>query len=334
MMVCPQCQQSYRQNLHCPQCNVRLLYQANGLTDSGYGLDDMGEWQQTPWGKIVVGLVLAQGLCYGLQNLLLAGVSATGDTTEVVWRTLWGLVLLHALQGVSLIAGGTICGAGQARGVLYGSLVGLANGLIYLATQRNNEALFSPAILYTIPVVHLALGALGGLLGRLIWRPAVLVLPATDSTAPSFPVASAWSLFSGPVHLGRSFAGIFVVVAGVVWSNAILEFVLHASNGSLTITSHLQAQLVGWEITALATLLGAGFAGATTFNGLKNGLCVGLGASVVIIGVQLSSPKFSLDSLILTVASILVLTLAGGWFGGQLFPPVYSGKRPRISTYA
>src|SRR5207244_1193315 len=74
---------------------------------------------------------------------------------------------------------------------------------------------------------------------------------------------------------------------GGVWANVILQMVLDASNGTLGITDHLQAQLVTWEVTGLAMLAGSALAGAGTANSLKQGLCVGLPVSAVLLGVRL-----------------------------------------------
>jgi hypothetical protein len=140
-------------------------------------------------------------------------------------------------------------------------------------------------------------------------------------------------MFAGPIAFPRVAVGVSLVVMGVVWANAILEFVLEASSGTLSISSHLQAQLVSWEISALAALFGAGFAGATTFNGLKQGLCVGLGAGVLILGIRIGTAETPVEPepLILMISSVFLLTLAGGWFGGQLFPPL--AVRQRLSTF-
>jgi hypothetical protein len=114
-----------------------------------------------------------------------------------------------------------------------------------------------------------------------------------------------------------------------------MEFLLRASNGTLTISSQMQAQLVSMEIAALVTLLGAGFAGATTRSGLKQGLCVGLAASMIVLGIQIAGPRFSFDSALVTLSGIISVALVGGWFGGQLFPPYDPSRRKRgLSRYS
>ncbi|MBI3410541.1 MAG: hypothetical protein HY040_19555 [Planctomycetes bacterium] len=48
---------------------------------------------------------------------------------------------------------------------------------------------------------------------------------------------------------------------------------------------------------------------------------------MVLAGIQLGNAKDSLESATLMIASTFVLTLVGGWFGGQLFPPICAVKR-------
>jgi hypothetical protein len=117
-------------------------------------------------------LLVAQGLCFGLQQLCTAGILASGDETGAdVWRTLSGLLLLQGLQVFGLLAGGALAGAGKKRGVLFGALVGLCNGLVFIVLQINNSRLFTPVTLYGQPILQTAFGSLGGLLGCFIWKP-------------------------------------------------------------------------------------------------------------------------------------------------------------------
>ncbi|HWY88337.1 MAG TPA: hypothetical protein VNX28_16615, partial [Gemmataceae bacterium] len=289
-MVCPQCNRAFEQQLNCPECGGRLLFQANtrSSTPELASAGNLSQWQQTPWGRMAVGLILAQGLGYGLQQLLTAGLLATGEHPSV-WSTLWGIVLLHGLQGTCLLIGGALCGAGKQRGILYGSLIGLVNGLLFLILQRQNGEMPTAIALYGQPVLHMAFGALGGLIGTLIWKP-LAALPVPEPLEGSKPVAipaPTLQFLAGPIYLGRVCLGVFIVVNGVVWSNAILNWVMSTSQGALEIRTHLQSQLIGWEVCGLATLFGAGLAGSSTFNGIKQGLCVGVGSSIILAGVYL-----------------------------------------------
>ena len=72
----------------------------------------------------------------------------------------------------------------------------------------------------------------------------------------------------------------------------------------------------------LAMLAGSALAGAGTCNSLKQGLCIGVAVSAVLLGVRLGVRHVSAHELILIGASSLALGLAGAWFGGSLFPPL------------
>jgi hypothetical protein len=340
-LVCPQCKQVFESNGVCPLCNVVLLYQAPDLQNEPVAIgpsiqfdDEAVRWQQTPWGKILIGLILAQGLSFGLRHVMTAGFLVGGDDANP-WDTVLGVVLHHAVYAVGLLVGGGLSGAGQSRGIIYGAFVGLVSGVISLGLQKHRGESFYTSLIYAEPLMHLAAGALGGALGMVIWRPAPR-LPELENSSPvvlpSFG-SSLGNMFKGPVHFGRVCAGAFVIVLGILWSQAILVFVLRASNNNLALTSKLQAQLVSMEISALVVLAGAGFAGATTRNGMKQGLCVGLAASAVVLGVQFSDPNFVLEPAIFTLSEIIMVSLIGGWFGGQLFPPLDPNRRKRGLSY-
>jgi hypothetical protein len=325
-IMCPQCQQTVDPQVQT--CGCRSAFPLANM-DNTPTPDVTAPFQHTPWSKIVVGMFLSVGLSYGLQQLCSAGLIAGSDTSAAgLWATVAGLMLLHVLQGTSLLVGGAVTGAGQPRGMLYGSVVGMLSGGAYLALQRHGDDSMN-VLLFAQPIVYAAVGALGGLLGMFIWKPPPTIPLATKVVASERSHRPAGDLFSGPVHVGRVFTGVFIVVAGVVWANGILEYVLRASNGALAVSSHMQARLIGWEIAALATLLGAALAGATTRNGLKQGLCVGLGAALVLGGIHIGNTKILLESLIAMLGCVFALSLAGGWFGGQLFPPLLARQRLR-----
>jgi hypothetical protein len=289
-------------------------------------------WQHTPWGRIFVGLLLAQGLYHGLRQLCTAGLLATTEQTAGdVWSTLFGLLLQQGLMATGLLIGGALAGAGQRRAILFGVVLGIWSGLLFVLYQSWSGEVLTQVSTYGQPILHATLGAVGAVIGSLIWKPLPdLSVPDLRPTkVPKLRVAArpSPSLFVGPIAWARVLAGVALAVGGIVWAKVILDFVMEASQGTLSITSHLQAQLVTWEISAVATLVGGCWGGATTVNGLKQGLCVGIGASVVLTGIYLGGGNLLLEKLIFTQACTLCLTLAGGWLGCQLFPPIYSVSR-------
>jgi hypothetical protein len=324
-MTCPNCTGTFEQQQICPTCDVRLV--ADEPAAPRVNLLDNAQWQQTPWGRIFVGLLLAQGLSHALRLLstafLLAATDASGRN---VWGTLYGLILLQSFQAISLIAGGAVTGAGQQRGVFYGCVLGVGNGLCFIILQLTQGQSLTEVALFGQPILHLAFGAVGGQLGSMIWPPLPALRPPTAASLgkpnPVLSTLKKSSLFSGPVAWMRVLAGIGIAVGGAVWTRFILDLVISASHGQLSLSTSMQAQLVTWEIFALAMLVGGGLGGATTFNGPKQGLCVGLGTCALLIGFQVGASNIVLSELLFTSATTICLTVAGGWFGSQLLPPV------------
>jgi hypothetical protein len=343
-MVCPKCNASFEQRIQCPTCSVRLLYQA-APRSAAPGLPGQAQWQHTPFGRIFVGLLLAQGLYHGLQQLCTAGLLATSaESSKEVWATLFGLVLLQGLQAVGLLVGGMLAGAGQRRGMLIGTVLGILFCLILfvidlLSSRRltsfaalGEAATWNSVTGYGQPLLLIALSAMGGLMGSLVWRPLpTLTVPGVDKRGSlGLSGRRKPGLFDGPIAWGRVAFGVGLVVAGNCWANVILKFALDSSEGTLTISSRLQAHLVTMEICALAAVIGSALAGATTLNGLKQGLCVGVVATVTLLSVQMQSSHPAANKMIFTALSTLGLSMAGGWFGGHLFPPVYAPVRRKV----
>jgi hypothetical protein len=337
-MHCPQCHGSFSQRLNCPRCGVRLVYQ-----DSRRPEDSLGglpaSWQQTPWGRLVVGLLLAQGLYYVLRHLCTAGLLVAGQEPQNgVWETLKGLIVLQALQAVSVFAAGLLAGAGQRRGLLFGAVVGVWNAVFFVLIQIwTTQSLttihqsLTTIDLFGQPVLHVAFGVMGGLVGSFIWRPLPLMVfsPEPRMALPVVPLRRGHSAFRGPIAWARVLTGITVTIGGVVWVDVIRDSVIEASEGKIRVDTRLEADLITWEISALAMMAGGALAGATTFNGMKQGFCVGLGTSAILLGIRLASITHTAEMLVLTVISALTLSFAGGWFGSNLLPPIYQPARRR-----
>src|SRR5260370_10037510 len=111
-MVCPQCNGAFEQRLNCPKCNVRLLYHVTRRLDR-LGLNDDEDWQQTPWGRLVVRLLLAPGGSYVLRHLCTARMLVTLDEGAGGLATPNRLVLLPTLPAPSVLTGGPLPRAGR-----------------------------------------------------------------------------------------------------------------------------------------------------------------------------------------------------------------------------
>jgi len=336
-MVCPQCNTLYEnQERVCPTCSIQLLFYARMAPAAAVNLpveEDTGTWQKTAWGRILVGLILAQGLALGLKQLLTAGFLASReDVSSHVWDTMTGVALLHSLHALGLLAGGALAGAGQRHGVLYGGIVGLGSGALFLALQPVNDRMIAEGTYFAQPLLHWALGAMGGWFGRAIWRPTPrLVLPESKLSGLPAPAMFEMNWLHGPIAWFRVIAGATIMTCGIIWAKWIMTWMIDNSQGALSVTTHFQAKLVSGEIAGLTMLVGACLAGSTTWNGMKQGLCVGIGGAVLYIGFQWANPTATLETVVFAIMCMLGLGLIGGWFGSQLFPPIDPLKRRGVA---
>jgi hypothetical protein len=275
-------------------------------------------------GRLVIGLILAQGLVIGLRHLVVSVLLATQGEEAVGQnlQTLSGLILLESLQLVPLFLGGLLAGSGQRHGFVLGFLIGLGNSFLTMLSQVVIPFHASTLSWYGQPLLQACFGALGGWIGSSIWKPlAAPNLPCPSRVARKLGGARRRiALLAGRVAWVRVGIGAALAVAGTLWAEYLLQAVLSASGGRLEISTHLQDEIFTWEIKALAVLFGGALAGATTSNGFKQGLFVGVAASMVLLAAPRSHATLLVAAL--TVISTFSLSVAGGWFGSQLLPPV------------
>jgi hypothetical protein len=260
-------------------------------------------------------------------------MAADPQLADSFWNSTTGLIVIQGLQALGLLLGGALAGAGRPRGVMFGALVGVWNGLLFIIFHSSQGALLTPMTLYGQPLLQTAFGALGGAVGRFVWKP----LPAVAEAAVAAGGArdsddiriQLKKYFGGRIHWVRVLIGTAAGVIGAVSATAILDLVVVAGQEKLTVETHFQAHVITWEITALAILAGSALAGSGTRNGLKQGLVVGILSAVVLVGLAFGKPKFDIFNLTLTLTTALFLSLAGGWFGGNLFPPLAPSERKR-----
>jgi hypothetical protein len=322
-MVCPACSTTHDQRLHCPVCGARLVYRGPDRRRGG-GRD--GKWTQSPWARVIIGLLLAQGLFHGLQQLVAAvWLSMTGVGVVEAAGPAAG-ALLQGAQLFGLLLGGLIAGSGQRSGPLLGALVGVWNGVLCLVLQPSTGVTLTTVSLYGQPLLQTACGALAGWLGCVIWKPLPMpTLPGAAQTVRKPTLGGERStLFAGQISWFRVILGTALAIAGILSANTILQTVL-AADARLSTADLWHDQMLTLEIKALAILAGAGLAGANTANGLKQGLCV----AVPIILLLLAQPvaRASTGVVTLSLLATFVLCVIGGWFGSQLLPPVVKVRR-------
>ena len=337
--LCPKCHGFFAGQLLCPKCGVQLTAYEDADSDvstlASKIRDHVPPLQAPFFRRLLIGLVIAQGLFLGLRELTTAAVHVF-DSTGVWWETPRGLALGSLLQLGSLFFAALVGGAGHSWAVLLGLILGIANAGAILGAAFYVGLQPERLWLYGQPPLHILVGILGGLAGRLIWKP-VQGLPLwqqTSSTpAPAPPPIVARD--RGPISWGRILVGTALAFSGTIWAQPIRgHFAGGVGSGSF------QGQFITWQVSILAVLLGSGFAGANTRSGFRHGLIVGfLSAGALLVAqLHLAVPffpahEFWINQLgiglggpplaILAVAggSTFVLATIGGWLGSQLFPP-------------
>ncbi len=187
-MVCPQCKEIFEQRLQCPKCNARLVYQATPRKRRLFqGGEANTKWMHAASGRILLGVLLAQGLYFGLRRLCSAGFLAADEgDTQGVWSSLFGVFLVQGLQALGLLVGGALAGAGYKRGALLGALVGAISGGISLALLLGMQQELTAIALYGQPLVQMVIGAVGGAIGCTIWKP--LAAPESSGKSKLIPI--------------------------------------------------------------------------------------------------------------------------------------------------
>jgi hypothetical protein len=352
--VCPQCHGPFDSMGKCPVCDSGRGI----LTESSSGRVD--GWQQTPGGRILIGVLVAVGLCYGLLQLSISTLRGlTGNSGSAVLSPLYGIWMFVGIQAVSLVAGAIVTGVGQRRGITFGALVGLLSGLLVLSgifagvvgnfAASFGTQLFTPGapirniVMYALPILHILFGALGGLVGSAFWRP----LPEVGeySTAGLVPgrrvpsrivrkAADRPRTFSwkGPIRWFRVLIGTVVAVTGAVYARAAIDWITRMSEGSFQVYTVLEDQVSFAEFFSLAIMVGGCIAGASTRNGLKQGTCVGL-ASALVLGGLFRAGYFAAGPQLYPIISTLFLGPVGGWFASELLPPVVAPQYRRRRSY-
>ncbi len=328
--VCSTCGTYFERGSNCPSCAVSSSFA--GPQSAPPALSVGVGWQHSALGRIAFGLVFAQGLALGLRMFNSAGLVAEPIPDDAgVWPILSELLLRQGLESACVVVACVLAAAGQRRGLIIGAIIGVVHSAILQAIARVQGSPVDGFALYAQPVLNGFLGGFAGLLGGLIWRPLPVLNLAPAGVKTSKRASATTSLFAGPIAWFRVILGTTIVVAGVLSPTALLDFVARNSQGQLQLSSQLQSTLVTWELVGLFILLGSGVAGFGTRNGPKQGICVGVASSLMLVGVQLSRPSLILEELLFSAFVIVSLSLVGGWFACRLFPPVLPYRRHRPS---
>lgn len=340
-LFCPDCQAAFAGTPHCPKCGGRLIApQESFVTAAVEAPNDLPEPVQTTFpGRVVLGTVTALGLFLALREFTLA----FGGAIDVF--TLCGLRLF------AVAVGGLLTGAGRSNGAQPGFAAGLLVGGLLTA----HDILLSGGTEFWWPV-GLAVGfpvaaGVAGWIGSRVW-PAPVDLPNVAT-----PTAVTASRASTLTHLSetrerrkgdrptvwlRVLIGGLLAFAAVVASDPIRLFLAKVSSGIFNTGGVSRAAAVGAQIAAILLVVGGMVAGANTGAGLRHGFYTALFTALNLFGAVLVSGSptyppvtglfayldlplgsfFHPPSAAVILVFLIGLVTAGGWLGGQLFPPL------------
>jgi len=220
-------------------------------------------------GRVLIGVLLAQGLFYALRHLstgivlLFQGQEESAST----WDSFHGLLLLQGLLLLAPALGGVLAGSSRRGGWLLGACVGAFHGASALILSPVPGQSISSVTQYGLPLLQTLFGALGGLVGSSIWKPVQALTFLRVDKKPGIASPRRVPLFTGPIAWVRVTIGTGIAIAGSLYAARLFDLVLMA--GEFRSSHLMQDQIVTWEIKAFAILFGAAIAGASTFNGLK-----------------------------------------------------------------
>jgi hypothetical protein len=318
-MFCPSCSRTYEEEITCPRCAVQLVSEQS-VEDADNPLPP--HWSRNPWGRTALGVLLAQGIFFVIYELTLAGELAAGDD-DGLWLNVSGLLTVQALQFAALLIGSLLAGAGQKNGPLYGAFVGVWNGILSVLFQSLQGEYVTAVDFYSQPLLHTAIGGVGGLLGSWIWKPPSSYLTLDRPNLPRPSAEFLAGVLAGQVSWLRVFGGVVVAVGGFVWAESILAFVLETSEGRMSIRTSMQQSIMTYEIMGLALFFGGALSAMSTWNGTMQGLWVGMVTAAALLGIQLGyRDSWELNTNVLLAGIVLITCTVGGAFGGKLLPPV------------
>src|SRR4051794_12287810 len=93
-VVCSRCSNPFEPGQPCPRCGAPSPVVATAAASPGQG----PRWQQTVPGRLLIGLVLAQGLFYGLRHLLTGVLMAVREDEADLWSDPRNVFLLFSIQ--------------------------------------------------------------------------------------------------------------------------------------------------------------------------------------------------------------------------------------------
>jgi hypothetical protein len=243
----------------------------------------------------------------------------------------WRIRTIQAIGLGTVLLGGILAGGAQRSGPIVGLILGVWNGVIAILLTQNPAEGQNTVWLLVWVLFHAGFGAIGGILGALIWRPIPETVVNPLLAAPKGPAAKqAPPLLAGKITWWRVVLACGVLVPCVIWADSGLHYL--AENYKLDLSVKLNPEIapLAWSLKAVMVLFIAAFGGASCANGLKQGMMVGFFSSCILVALfREPDPVKWLWTAVLTMLCLTALCIVGGLFGRQLFPPLLQSSETR-----
>jgi hypothetical protein len=346
LLFCPACQAPFPNASRCPRCGGLLLMPHEVAPDKKpRTAAEAAPVRPTLVGRVLVGTALGIGGYLALRRLVIGAVLAVDSDPNQWWISSTGLIADQSLQGMAVVFGALIAGAGQSKGSTTGGIVAAVCGLLFLGYDLAGGADPKNLSLYLQPAVLVALGLLGGLLAAMVWSPPpqfILGLPGAGKLSSLQLNEVADSVRKRPTSWPRVLIGATVMVVGITVADD-LRMNVQRYSGGLFHSSPREAHFITWQLALLLGLGGAMLAGADTGVGTRHGLYAGIVAGLGLYGLsaqrgiehlfppvkfwltKLSVPLEAInapETAAAIIASVVLLGIGGGWMGGALWQPI------------
>ena len=347
-LYCPACKTAAAAAERCTRCGERLVAPSELTSLSRDQLADAPPdlIQTTTLGRVVVGVVVALGLCVSLRELSL-GAAAAADLSDAANSGVGNWLL----RAVSILAGALLAGAGRLNGVATGgatalTCVVLLVGLDFLAAVKTGQ----PEGVIAGGVCLAALAA--GRIGSTVW-PAAVPLPPSKIQSRGSSLIPLKDDDDGPRPVALSWArvglGVAVAVVGVLISDGVRTGLRSVAGQGLFLGSPTQSAAVDFFLGGVAIMLGGVVAGGGSGAGLRHGVVMGVIAAaglatlslagkesaivpltglLEVVGYPSESPRTA-NGLVVVVAGVTTLGALSGGFGGLLLPRLAVKSRRR-----
>jgi hypothetical protein len=302
--------------------------------------------EPTTAGRVSVGVLVTLGGFLGLREWVAAGLAGAGLAEDEWWATATAAWVTLGLRATAAVAGGLIAGAGRAGGWMSGALAGGVAGGLLLAADMTARPSGPGTVAYLSAAAVAAAGLLAGFIGSLTW-PAPIDLPKPHAgSRGSSLLRLAQELDEArkgrPTSWLRIIIGACVAFCGIVGADVLRTGLSASSGGTLHMGSSFHAPIVCLELAAAVVFFGGTAAGASTGAGTRHGLLAGFAAAAGavaltvtntqsifpavegffwVIGVPTENIRHTTSLAELFVA-VWAVCAVGGWFGGQLLPPL------------